>query len=510
MYELDSIVVISVAVLLLCLFLKVPVYVSILAGSGTYFLLSANVSPQIFAQRFSAGVESVPLLAVPFFVCAGVFMNYSGVTARIMDFCGVLTARMWGGLAQVNILLSTLMGGLSGSSLADAAMEAKMLVPEMERKGMSKSFSTVVTAFSSTITPLIPPGIGMILYGSIANISIGQLFMSGIGVGLIMCVTMMILTTVVSHFRGYRPMQDVKVPAREKLASLRRAALPLCLPIIIIGGIRIGVFTPTEAGAVAIVYSIVLGFVYHELDRRKLIDGMLETIVTTASIMLIVGAASSFAWVLTKERIPQMLTEWMVATIDNKYLFLIVINIFLLIVGMFIEGNAATIVLVPLLVPMARAFGINDIQFAFVFIFNMAIGAITPPMGTLMFVTCGVTHGYADVCHLRHYQVPDQGLHQGSAAVLCTVRAGYYFAYLLPAPFHFPCKSGILKTKPGTAVAQAPDWQPGFESFEWRFKYERPAFGCGPCKRYLYSQNVPCAPELCAPAHRPCGYSGHY
>jgi tripartite ATP-independent transporter DctM subunit len=388
---LNTLITASVIVLLLCLFMKVPVFISVLAGSGTYFLMSANVSSQILAQRFASGVESVPLLAVPFFVCAGVFMNYSGVTERIMAFCGALTGRMWGGLAQVNILLSTLMGGLSGSSLADAAMEAKMLVPEMEKKGMSKAFSTVVTAFSSTITPLIPPGIAMILYGSIANISIGQLFMTGIAVGLLMCVTMMILTTFIAHRRGYKPMRTDKIPVTEKLSAFKHAALPLCLPVIIIGGIRLGIFTPTEAGAIAILYSILLGFMYHRLNTRNMVEGMQETIVTTASIMLIVGAASAFAWVLTKERIPQMLTEWIVATVNNKYLFLILINIFLLIVGMFIEGNAATIVLVPLLVPMARAFGIHDIQFAFVFIFNMAIGSITPPMGTIMFVSCGVT-----------------------------------------------------------------------------------------------------------------------
>jgi tripartite ATP-independent transporter DctM subunit len=388
---IDYLVPIAVTVMLLCLVLRIPVFISILAGSIVYFAFIGHASPVVIAQRFIAGMESVPLLAVPFFVCAGVFMNYSGVTERIMNLCVVLVARLWGGLAQVNILMSTLMGGLSGSSLADAAMLSKMLVPAMVRNRMSNPFASVITAFGSTITPLIPPGIGMILYGSIANVSIGRLFVAGITIGLLMCLTMMILTSCIARKRGYTPLREHAVPVPEIWAAFRPAALPLCLPVIIIGGIRLGIFTPTEAGAVAVAYSMLLGVWYGNLRRKEFLAGIRETVLSTAVIMLIVGAASAFAWVLTRERVPQTLTAWMVETISNKYLFLIAINLFLLVVGMFIEGNAATIVLVPLLAPIARTFGINDIQFAFVFIFNMSIGAITPPMGMLMFVTCGIT-----------------------------------------------------------------------------------------------------------------------
>ncbi|MBE6906861.1 MAG: TRAP transporter large permease [Ruminococcaceae bacterium] len=384
-------IIIATVVLLVALFMKVPVFISVLAGSMSYFMLASGVPAQIFSQRVSSGMESITLLAVPFFVAAGVFMNYSGVTKRVMDFCSVVTGRMSGGLAQVNILLSTLMGGLSGSALADAAMEAKMLCPEMERQGFSKEFSSVVTATSSMITPLIPPGIAMILYGSIANVSIGKLFVSGIGVGLLLCAAMMILVSRISKKRDYLPLRTGPLPKGEFSGVLKKAALPLCLPIIIIGGIRLGIFTPTEAGSIAIVYALLLGLLYRELNWGSFWQGIKETIITTASIMLIVGAASSFAWVLTRERIPQRLTELIVQVITNKYLFLMVVNLFLLIVGMFIEGNAAMIVLVPLLAPIAAAYGIDEIQFAMVFIFNMAIGSLSPPMGTLMFVTCGVT-----------------------------------------------------------------------------------------------------------------------
>lgn len=388
---MNSILIIAAVVMLVLLFLKVPVYISVLGGSAIYFLLNPNVNPVVYAQQAITGAESISLLAIPFFVCAGIFMNYTGVTQRIMDFCEVVTGRMSGGLAQVNVLLSTLMGGLSGSNIADAAMQSKMLVPEMEKKGFSKSFSSVVTACSSMITPLIPPGIAMILYGCIANVSIGKLFISGIGVGTLLCVTMMMLVSIISKKRGYVPIRTEKITAREFGKVLKPALLPLCLPIIIIGGIRMGIFTATEAGSIAIIYALVLGIFYKEMKAKDLATGLKETVTTTASIMLIVAAASVFSWILTKERIPQQLTEWMVSFISNKYLFLIIVNIFLLIVGMFIEGNASMIVLVPLLAPVAAAYGINEIQFAMIYIFNNAIGAISPPMGTLMFVTCGIT-----------------------------------------------------------------------------------------------------------------------
>ena len=384
-------VIAMVVVLLFLLFFKVPVFASVLGASAVYFVLNPNVTPAVFGQQAITGTESVTLLAIPFFVCAGVLMNYTGVTKRIMDFCSVVTGRMFGGLSQVNILLSTLMGGLSGSALADAAMESKMLVPEMERHGIGKAFSTVVTAASSMITPLIPPGIGLILYGCIANVSIGKLFIAGFGPGILQCATMMFMVSRISHKRNYKPLRQSKMTGSMFWKSFRPAILPLCLPIIIIGGVRLGIFTATEAGAVAIVYSALLGLWYRELGTKEFAQSLKETLTTTSSIMLIVAAASTFSWVLTKERIPQQFTEWLISVIDNKWIFLVAVDLFLIFVGMFVEGNASMIVLVPLFAPTATAYGIDPIHFAMVFIFANAIGAFTPPMGTLMFVTCGVT-----------------------------------------------------------------------------------------------------------------------
>ena len=395
---MSSPVLLASVVVLVLLVLKVPVFAAVLSGPVVYFLLTPAVNAQIFAQRVIAGCESIPMLAIPFFVCAGILMNYSGVTKRIMNFCEVLTGWMVGGLAQVNVLLSTLMGGLSGSNLADAAMEAKMLVPTMVEKGFSLEFSTVVTAFSAMITPLIPPGIALILYGSIANVSVGKLFMAGLAIGAMLCVSEMVMIHFISKKRGYVPIRTERVSGREVFHALKEAALPLCLPVIIIGGIRIGVFTPTEAGSVAILYALLLGFFYREMSLVDFFRSVRETITTTSSIIIIIGAASAYSWILTKEQVPQMLAETILSVIDSKYLFLIIVNLLLLVVGMFVEGNVSMIVLVPLLVPIARAYGIDDIQFAVMFIFNSAIGDLTPPFGTLMFVSCGATK-----CNMRDF-----------------------------------------------------------------------------------------------------------
>ena len=381
----------SSILMLVLLFMKVPVFIAILGAAVSYFAMHPELSQAILVQRVLAGSQSIPLLAIPFFVCAGVFMNYTGVTKRIVAFCESIVGNIIGGVGHVTVLVATLMGGLSGSNLADAAMEAKMLVPEMRKRGFSNAFASVLVATSAIITPLIPPGIAMIIYGSIANVSIGKLFIAGIGPGLILCVALMILVGFVSYKRGYRNPVRVDTSPKRIWTTFKGAFLPLCLPIIIIGGIRIGAFTPTEAGAVAIIYSLMLGIVYREMRFKDIIVGIKETILTSASIMLIIGAASAFAWVLTREKVPQYCTQLFIDHLNNAVIFLLIVNVFLLIVGMFIEGNAAMIILVPLLAPLAHHFGINEIQFAMVVIVNFAIGALSPPMGTLMFVTCSIT-----------------------------------------------------------------------------------------------------------------------
>lgn len=386
-----TIATIALSTMLLLMFLKIPVFASVLSGAIMYFILTPATQSMMIAQRFIAGVESIPLLAIPFFIGMGVFMQRSGVTRRIMNFASVLVGRMAGGLAQVNILVSTFMGGISGSNLADAAMDAKNLVPQMVANGYSNAFSSVITAMSSLITPLIPPGIGMIMYASVTNVSVGRLFMSGLSIGILLCLVMVVLTAVISKRRKYGAIRKDRPSFSEFWASLKGALFPLVLPIVIIGGVRIGAFTASEAGAVGIFIAILMGLIYKEIKPSDILEGLKETAISSATILLIIGAANALSWTLTKEQIPQLLTKTIISAVPNKYLFLFVTNVFLLIVGMLIEGNAITIVIAPLLFPIARAFSIHDIHFAMIFIFNLAIGAISPPMGTVMYVTCGIT-----------------------------------------------------------------------------------------------------------------------
>ena len=388
-----SAIALSAIIMLVLLFANVPVFASVIGACLTYFVCSpeGGFTAAMAAQRMISGMQSVTMLAIPFFVATGALMNYCGITKRMLVFCKVLTQNMYGGLGQVNIALSTLMGGMSGSSLADAAMEAKLLVPDMRKAGYSNGFASAITAASSMITPLIPPGIAAIIYGSITNTSIGRLFVAGIVPAIILCAAMMTTVSKYSKKNGIPRLSERLPTKRELWNAFRPAFLPLCLPIIIIGGIRFGFFTPTEAGAIAIFYAILLGVIYREIRPDNVMTCIKETVATTASIMLIVGAATCFSWILTWENVPQNMTWFIIGICHNKYIFLLIVNIFLLVVGMFIEATAAQIVLAPMLVPVATAFGIDPVHFGMVFIFKMAIGSITPPMGNLMFVTCGVT-----------------------------------------------------------------------------------------------------------------------
>ncbi|MCW9716531.1 TRAP transporter large permease [Avibacterium sp. 21-594] len=384
-------VIIPISILLILFVIGTPVAFCIFCSTLTYFLMS-HQPMVILIQRLAGGLESVTLLAIPFFIMAGVFMNHTGISERLLKFCEVLTGHMNGGLAQVNVALSTLMGGLSGSNIADAAMNSKLLVPQMVARGYSASFSAAVTAAGSLITPIIPPGIAMIIYGYVNNVSIGRLFLAGIMPGIMLCILMMFLVSIISKKRGYLPIREKRASCKEIAISAKDAVLALLLPIIIIGGIRMGVFTPTEAGAVAVIYALILGmFIYRNMDAKKLWLATRESALGAANVLLIICVAVSFSKFLTWERVPQALAAWMTTVVDSPIAFLMLVNVSLLILGMFLEGNAIMIVLAPLLAPIAHSYGIDPIHFGIVFIFNGAIGTITPPLGTVMFTTCSIT-----------------------------------------------------------------------------------------------------------------------
>ncbi|QKV19089.1 TRAP transporter large permease [Oricola thermophila] len=372
------------------LLLGVPVAFVILSLGIFYVVNEPAIMDVAFAQRIILGTQSFPLLAVPLFILVGELMNLSGISSRVMTFAVVLTRRMWGGLAQTNVVLSALLAGMSGSSNGDAAMQAKTLVPEMTKRGYSPAFSSVVTASSALIAPMIPPGIGLILFGFVTDLSIGRMFMAGIVPGLLLTLALMATTYVQVRKHGYEP--PATEPSEETLLVSFLKALPaIMLPVIIIGGIRGGVFTPTEAAAVAVFYALVFCVVYRETTMAALYRSMRSVVSTTAAIMLVLIASSAFSWIMTFEQVPQQIGEALIAVTQNPTMMLMLIFLVLLVIGMFVEGTALILVLAPLFLPVVQRLGIDPFHYGIVFIFTINFGGITPPVGTVMFTTCSVT-----------------------------------------------------------------------------------------------------------------------
>jgi tripartite ATP-independent transporter DctM subunit len=370
---------------------NIPVAFGMAVAALSFFLFAADLPIAIFVQRLVSVTESFPLLAVPFFIMAGAIMNYAGITRRLMALADALVGHMVGGLAQANIVLATLMGGLSASANADAAMQAKMLGPEMVKRGYSPAFVAAVTASAAVITPIIPPGIGLIIYGFIADVSIGRLFIGGIIPGLLMCIALMTVTWMVSKRRGYKALRPHFVTFAELGTAFREALWALTIPIFIIVGIRGGVFTPTEAGAMTVLYATLVGFLAHK--ELKLVDLpaiILETVLATSTVMLIICAATAFGFYMSWERIPPQVATSLVQATQNPYVLLLLINLMLIVVGMLVEGTAALIILTPILVPVVVKLGIDPVHFGLVMVVNLTIGGVTPPVGTLMYTTCTI------------------------------------------------------------------------------------------------------------------------
>lgn len=372
------------------LFLGFPVAVclGITALAG---LIAMDVPLVLAAQRIFTGMDSFPLMAVPFFVLAGELMNKGGTTQRLIDFSFALVGRIRGGLAHTNVVASMFLAGISGSAVADASALGSILIPGMEKHGYSRSFSAALTAAASTMGPIIPPSIFMIIMGVSTGVSVGGLFAAGIVPGVLMGLSMMVISYVIAKRRNYP--RDEEAFSLARFAKASWSGLPaLFAPGIILGGILGGIFTPTEAAVVVVFYALFLGFfVYKELKVSDLPKIFISAGVTTAVLLFIIAMANVFAWVLAAEQIPQSVAMTMMSWSKDPMVILLIINVFLLIVGMFMEGGAAIIILAPTLMQVARMVGIDQLHLGFIMVFNIVIGLLTPPMGVCLFVVCGIS-----------------------------------------------------------------------------------------------------------------------
>ena len=374
-------------------FTSIPIAFALLAAALAYFTFGdVGTPPDLILQKFITSSSAFPLLAIPFFIMAGEIMNFSGISSSLMKFADVLTGHLRGGLAQVNVLLSTLMGGISGSANADAAMQSKILVPQMTKRGYSAPFATAITAASSAIAPVIPPGINLIIYALIAQVSVAKMFIGGYTPGILMCFGLMLTVSFIAKKRNYQPSREKMASAGEIFRQFRESIWGLLLPFGIIFGIRFGIFTPTEAGAMAVLFCIVIGvFFYKELKWHHFPIILKNTVLSTSSVMLIIIAASVFGQYMSWERIPHQLTKSILAISDSVWVILIVINVLLLVLGMFLEGGALLIIVAPLLVPLIKTMNDDLIHFGLIISVYIMIGGITPPFGSMMFTTCAIS-----------------------------------------------------------------------------------------------------------------------
>ena len=383
----------AVVISMLVLFaLNMRLYLAMLLAVFVYFAFFSSMPLMIAVQRIIAPSQNASLLAIPFFVLLGTLLGLTGVAQRLLRLADLLVGRLAGGLGHTNVMLSTLMGGISASNLADAAMMCRMLVPEMERQGYSRGTAAAITACSSLITPIIPPGIALIIYGIVADVSIGSMFVAGILPGIMLCGLLLLTVWLVAKQRGYKPSRETRPSAAEVKTTVFGSWPALLLVVVIIGGIRFGVFTPTEAGAVATLAALVIGlFIYREMKFSDLAGAFGDTARQTASILLVIMASSALSFIFSSERTGVYLASWITGLSDSPWVFLIAINLLLLFLGMLIEGTALIIILVPLLKPAVMQLGIDPVHFGIVVIFNLSIGTLTPPVGTVLLLVCNLT-----------------------------------------------------------------------------------------------------------------------
>jgi tripartite ATP-independent transporter DctM subunit len=370
--------------------LGVPVAFAILLPSIAYILWE-GIPLATVAQRTLYALDSFPLVAVPVFILVGNLMNAAGITRRLFHFADVLVSRLYGGLAQVNIFASLIFSGVSGAALADVGGLGRIEIRAMRDRGFPLPFSTAVTGASAIVGPIFPPSIPIIIYASVTSVSAVQMLVAGI-LPALLCVAMLMLTVAFIAGRGGLPRAGRWPTIAELVAAFGPAAPALFAPVILIGGMLSGSFTPTEASAVAVVYVLAIGvFYYRDMTWSFIHGAAVETIRSTAAILFIVAAAAMFGWILAVEQIPQSFASWFAGLSSDPLMLLAVVNLIFFFAGMFIDSTTATLLLVPIVAPPVVAAGVDPVHLGIVVIFNLMIGTVTPPFGLSLFLLCNMT-----------------------------------------------------------------------------------------------------------------------
>ena len=367
----------------------VPIAIAVGLSGLLAIWLGSDIPLTVILQRQFTAVDSFPLMAIPFFILAGTLMEAGGISKRLVQFGNALIGHATGGLAIVSIVASMFFAAISGSTVATVAAIGMVLIPAMKNLGYRPSFAGAVQASAGNLGIIIPPSIAMVVYGVATNTSIAAMFIGGFVPGFLMTGSLILVAYLICKKRGYSGAK--KSTFRELVSAFRESILALLMPIIILGGIYGGIFTPTEAAAVAVAYAFIIGtFVYKELNLKKITELLGQSVITTAGIMFLIATAGLFAWILTRINAPKMIAEFFLTYASNKYVFLLYINAILFIVGMFFETTAANVILAPLLAPIAIGFGIDPIHFGLIMIVNLAVGMCTPPLGVNLFVACQI------------------------------------------------------------------------------------------------------------------------
>ena len=373
----------------LSLLIGAPIAVAMGIGAVVAVLFGTDLPLVVVGQRMLVILDSFTFLALPFFVVAGMLMEKGGITRRLVDFASLFVARITGGLGQVVVGANLVMSGASGSATADCAATGTVLIPALSRAGYSPAFAAALTAAASTLGAIIPPSVLFVIYGAMTSTSIGQLFLGGVLPGLIMAVYLFAATYIISKRRGYPKPPSVSAAEAWRVTT---GALPaLLMPIIVLGGIVGGVFTPTEAGAIAAGYAFILCmFIYRELSWAEVLPLFAQAAILTAAVMLIVSASEPFGWILARERVTDTLTSGLFAFTTQPWVFLACVNIILFIFGIFFEPVPLMILMTPVLFPMLASYGVDPVHFGIVITLNMTLGLLTPPVGLSMFIVCNI------------------------------------------------------------------------------------------------------------------------